>query len=259
MAQKPSLIFVPGAWHTPEYWGKVMSAMETQHYKCIPITLPTSQSTSTSVNFSTDVKVVRDAILAQTTQGLDVVVIAHSYGGGVGPSAIKGLTRKQTNDSTTADTKTGHVIGLCLIGTGFVASGMSFMEFLGGKPPPFWDADYENNLMPLILDPIDMFYHDLPEGEAKYWMGKLTKQALTSTTEGYEAAYEGWRDVPVWYVITKADKAHPVEVQRMLAQTARKAGADVTVREIDASHSPMLSKPDETADIVRQAVEAVTG
>ncbi|KAJ4264412.1 hypothetical protein NW762_005611 [Fusarium torreyae] len=258
MTQKPSLIFVPGAWHTPEYWGKVMSAIEAQHYKCIPVTLPTTQSTSTSVNFSTDVKTVHDAILAQTIQGVDVVVIAHSYGGGVGASAIKGLTRKHTNDSSTTDTNTGHVIGLCLVGTGFVASGMSFMEALGGKPPPFWEADYENNLMPFKIDPVEMFYHDLPESDAKYWVGKLTNQALTSTTEGYETAYEGWRDVLVWYVITADDKAHPLEVQRMFAQNAQKAGADVTTREIDTSHSPMLSKPNETADIVRHAIEAFT-
>ncbi|KAL4731536.1 hypothetical protein ACLX1H_000507 [Fusarium chlamydosporum] len=237
MAHKPSLIFVPGAWHTPDCWGKVMAAMEAKGYKCIPVTLPTTQSTNTSVNFSTDVKAVRDTIVRETAQGLDVVVLVHSYGGAVGASAIKGLSRKTAEN----DGNNGHVIGLFMIGTGFVAPGMSFLEGIGGKPPPTWDADYENNTMPIKVDPVNMLYHDLPEEEARYWAGKLTDQALTSMTDGYEVSYEGWKDVPVWYIMTVEDKALPVEVQRMFAESAKEAGADLTSREIASSHSPMLN------------------
>jgi hypothetical protein len=58
---------------------------------------------------------VRDAILGETIQELSVIVV-HSYGGLLGASATKGLTR---NDyaSSTADAKAGHVIGLFIIST----------------------------------------------------------------------------------------------------------------------------------------------
>jgi hypothetical protein len=36
---------------------------------------------------------------------------------------------------------------------------------------------------------------------------------------------------------------------------AKDAGADVTLREITSSHSPMLSKPKETADFILDAVK----
>ncbi|KAF4454418.1 hypothetical protein F53441_3044 [Fusarium austroafricanum] len=250
---KPSLIFVPSSWHTPEYWGKVISGMEAQGFKCIPVTLPTTQSANTSVNYSHDIQAVQDAISAETSLGLDVVVTAHAYGGPVGCSAVKGFTSKSDTDA-----KSGHVIGLFMIATGFVYTGTSFMDAMGGKPPPTWDADYENNLMVIVVDPIDMLYNDLPEEEAEYWVGKLTQNALTSCTEGHEESYEGWRDVPVWLLMTTEDRTFPFEAQKMAVRAAEKAGAVLTKRTIESSHSPMLSKPDETIGIMLEAIEAFT-
>jgi len=254
MTSKPTLIFVPGAWHTPEYWGKVISAMESKQYTCEPVTLPTTQDTSKGVNFASDVTRVRDAIAEEISFGRDVVLVVHSYGGAVGASAIKQLSRK----TALPDEGKGHVIGLFMVATGFAAPGMSFLEGIGGKPPPTWDADYENNTMPLKVDPVNMLYHDLPKIEAETWVGKLTEQALTSVTDGYELAYEGWKDVPVWYIITTEDRALPVEMQRMFADTAEKAGAELTRREIASSHSPMLSQPEETAKHLEDAIKAFT-
>ncbi|KAH7233558.1 Alpha/beta hydrolase fold-1 [Fusarium tricinctum] len=258
MTGNPSLVFVPGAWHTAEYWGKVKSAMESHKYRCTSVTLPTTQSTSTSVNFSHDVKAVQDAIVAETAQGFDVVVAVHSYGGAVGSSAMKGFTQQSSDNASTGDTKTGRVIGLFMVATGFVYVGKSFLEAFGGKPPPTWEADYENNIMTICVDPIDMLYHDLPEEEAKEWVGKLTPNALTSCTTGYEVSYEGWRDVPAWLIMTKEDRAFPFEAQKMISRAAEKAGAMLTKREIDSSHSPMLSKPGEVVDFLLEAIAAFT-
>lgn len=252
MTNKPTLIFVPGAWHTPECWHKVISAMESKQYKCKPVTLPTTQDTSKDVNFASDVTAVREVIAEEISFGLDVVLAVHSYGGGVGASAIKQLSRK----TASSDEGKGHVIGLFMVATGFIAPEQSFLEGLGGKPPPTWDIDYENNTVPFKVDPIDMLYHDLPKSEAESWVAKLTQQALTALTDGYELAYEGWKDVPVWYIITTKDRALAVEVQRQFAESAEKAGADLTLREIASSHSPMLSKPEETAKHLEDAIAA---
>ncbi|KAF9774454.1 hypothetical protein IL306_007531 [Fusarium sp. DS 682] len=254
MAQKPSLIVVPGVWQTHIYWGKIVSAMEAKDFKCIPVTLPTSQSTSTEVNFSHDVKAIREAIESETSQGLDVVLLAHSTGGRSAQSAMKGLTRKSNN------TNEGHgnVIGLFMIAASFVRDGISFMDAIGGKSPPTVEPDYENNMVTIKVDPIDLLYHDLPEEEAKDWVAKHTPLTLTVLTDGYEAAYEGWRDVPVWYIMTKDDRNVPFEAQKMHVRAAEKAGADVTKREIQSSHSPMLSKPDEVVKHLEEAIEAFT-
>lgn len=75
--------------------------------------------------------------------------------------------------------------------------------------------------------------------------------------KGGEDSYAGWMDVPVWFLAATDDKALPFELQKMFITGARKAGADVTVKEIVSSHSPMLSKPQETADLILEAVAAL--
>lgn len=136
MSQKPTLVFVPGAWHSAIVWDKVISLLEPQGYNCIVVTLPTTMS-DPSKSFGDDFQAVRDVIKSQTSQGKDVVVVVHSYGGAVGVSAIKDLTRQKTDASTAAtDSSQGHVIGIAAMATGFGPSGTTFLEALGGNPPP---------------------------------------------------------------------------------------------------------------------------
>ncbi|KAF7557082.1 hypothetical protein G7Z17_g905 [Cylindrodendrum hubeiense] len=252
MSQKPSIVFVPGAWHIPETWGKVTTELEAHQYKCAAVALPTTLSAS--ANFADDVKAVQDKIVAETSQGRNVVVVTHSYGGAVGASALKGLTLPKTG----ASTESGHVIGFMLIASGFMVTGVTFLEGLGGKPPPIWKEDTDTGLAVFTVDPRDLFYHDLPEEEGKYWVEKLQNQSMKAFTEGYEAGYAGWKDVPVWYLATTDDHSHPLEVQKHFVKIAQDDGGDVTIREIDSSHSPMLSKPKETADIIIEAATAFT-
>jgi hypothetical protein len=42
----------------------------------------------------------------------------------------------------------------------------------------------------------------------------------------------GWMEVPVWYLACSKDLVVPVEIQRMLIQAAKDAGANVKSREI---------------------------
>ncbi|KAK7424097.1 hypothetical protein QQX98_000707 [Neonectria punicea] len=250
MSSKPTLIFVPGAWHTPETWGKVTSAMKAHQFKCVSVTLPTTLA-NPAANFSDDFKAVRDAILAETTQGRNVVLVVHSYGGAVGGSAIHGLAKPQ-------DDASGRVIGYFMTATGFTKANSTFLDGFGGKPPPIWYLNPETGFTDIIVDPRELFYHDLPEEEGNYWVGKLQKQSTRALNEGAEDTHEGWKEVPIWYLATVEDKALPVQAQRAYVQDAKDAGGDVTLREIASSHSPMLSKPDETVAVMLEAITTFT-
>jgi predicted peptidase len=83
---------------------------------------------------------------------------------------------------------------------------------------------------------------------------KARKQSLKALTSGGEYVYSGWKDVPVWFLATAGDKAFPVQVQRMFVQGVKDAGADVTLREFESSHSSMLSRPEETVEFILEAV-----
>ncbi|GFF78815.1 conserved hypothetical protein [Aspergillus udagawae] len=151
-----------------------------------------------SATFKDDIDAAREAISSATNQGRNVVVLAHSYGGMVGNSAIKGFTRPQ---DATAPT-TGYVIGLILIASGFTLTGLSFMDPFFSRSPPSWRVNSETGYAELVAPPRELFYHDLPAEEAEFWVSQLTPQRLKALFEGGEHAYAGWKDVPVWYIGT---------------------------------------------------------
>jgi pimeloyl-ACP methyl ester carboxylesterase len=231
--------------------------MEAQQYKCVKATLPSTTGNPSS-SFKDDIDAIRDIIVAETTQGHDVVVVVHSYGGAVGVSAVKDLTKPKEGNSSP-----GHVIGIASMASAFGPTGTSFTEGMDGKLPQSWKLDEESGFAVIVAEaqPRELFYHDLPEEEGNYWVGRIEPQSLKSfmDPEGGKYYYAGWMDVPVWYLGTAEDKALPFEVQKMLVGMAKDAGGDFTVREVQSSHSPMLSKPKEVADFLLEAVAAFVG
>jgi pimeloyl-ACP methyl ester carboxylesterase len=275
MSNLPTLVFVPGSWHKSTCYKKITKLLQEKHkLKCISITLP-STTGNPDATFKDDIDVAREAISSKTSSGHDVVVIAHSYGGMVGNSAIKDFTKPRDavpSSSTSTSTSTGvqhidqsqtptagHVIGIILIASGFTLTGLSFMDPLFGHPPPSWRINKETGYADLVTPPRELFYHDLPPDEADYWASQLTTQSLKALFEGGEFAYAGWMDVPVWYIGTIEDRGLPVAMQRIQVGMEREMGGTVEHRELQTSHSPFLSRPEETVGILLDAVEAFTG
>lgn len=285
MSSNPTLVFIPGSWHKPICYDPVIRILQDQHnLKCTAVTLP-STSNNPAATFKDDVDAARAAIAHETNQGRNVVVIAHSYGGMVGNSAIKGFTKEQqavdvdlatataTVRATGADTPTqhasarkttpiptpGHIIGLILIASGFTFTGVTFMAPFLNRPPPAWRVNNQTGYAELVTPPAELFYHDLPPESAGYWTSQLTTQSLKALFEGGEHAYAGWKDVPVWYIGTVEDRGLPVLAQRMSVGMARGMGGKVEHRELCTSHSPFLSQPEATVGIVVEAVGAFMG
>ncbi|KAL0940208.1 uncharacterized protein CTRU02_202971 [Colletotrichum truncatum] len=272
MPNLPALIFIPGSWHKPSCYDKITSILQKGYrLKCLSVTLPSTSGNPTAT-FRDDVDAARCVISSEIVQGNDVVVIAHSYGGMVGNSAIKAFAhpRDVAMDASSATPtltishqeepkKIGRIVGLILIASGFTLTGLSFMDPFFGHPPPSWRVNATTGYAEIVADPRELFYHDLPSEEAQYWVSQLTTQSLKALFEGGEYAFAGWQDVPVWYLGTVEDRGLPVVVQRMQVGMAREMGGKVEHRELQTSHSPFLSQPEETADFVVEAVEAFTG
>ncbi|KAJ5152206.1 hypothetical protein N7492_010501 [Penicillium capsulatum] len=261
MSHLLTLVFIPGSWHRPTCYDKVIKLLQEQHgLKCVAITLP-STAGNPAATFKEDLDAARDAIASEITQGRDVVVVAHSYGGMVGNSAIKGFAQPRHNASPEQNEarETGHVVGLILIASGFTFTGLSFMDPFFGHPPPSWRVNSTTGYAELVTPPRELFYHDLPAEEAEFWSSQLTTHSLKSLFEGGEYTYAGWKDVPVWYIGTIQDRGLPVVAQRMQVGMARQMGGCVEHKELDTSHSPFLSQPEATVRIMMQAVDSLTG
>lgn len=65
---------------------------------------------------------------------------------------------------------------------------------------------------------------------------------------------EGWRGLPMTYVITQKDIAIFPIIQGGIVTSLN---TDVVVKWIDASHSPFLSQPKAIADWIREAAGEV--
>ncbi|EGD95979.1 hypothetical protein TESG_03441 [Trichophyton tonsurans CBS 112818] len=260
MSNLPTLVFIPGAWHKPTCFEKITNILSERNFKCVLVTLPSTQG-SPEATFKDDLDAARTAISDETTQGRDVVVLAHSYGGMVGNSAIKGFTRPQDSptDQGQQSSGPGYIIGLILIASGFTFTGLAFMDPFLGRPPPLWRVNKETGFAELVASPREAFYHDVPADEAEYWCSQLQPQSLKALFEGGEHSYSGWLDVPCWYIGTTEDKGLPLFIQRMQAGMARYMGASVECRELRTSHSPFLSHPKDTARLILEAIGRFTG
>lgn len=259
----PVFVLIPGAWHRSTCYDKVVDLLKTQYgLPSYAVTLP-STAGNPKATFKEDVDAARAVIQSQINANHDVVVVAHSYGGMVGNSAIKNLTAPRitsvgvTNEEQEIEKsidlpRQHYVIGLVLISSGFTLTGLAFMDPFFGRPPPSWRKNTATGFAELVTPGRQLFYHDLPRAEAEHHVSQLTPQSLRALFEGGEYAYAGWRDLPtaVWYIGTSADKAFPVVAQRMVVGFARGVGQDVVHHEMPTSHSPFLSKPEETTRLL---------
>lgn len=89
-----------------------------------------------------------------------------------------------------------------------------------------------------------------PEAQKK-WISKLGSFSYRSMFS--PLGYAAWKDVPSTYLVCEHDNAIPPQGQHGMIQSAKDAGADVDVHTLKASHSPFLSLPKETANIIRKA------
>ncbi|KAH7092469.1 Alpha/beta hydrolase family-domain-containing protein [Paraphoma chrysanthemicola] len=277
MANLPTLLFIPGAWHKPTCFHKVIDILQHRyHLKCVTVTLSSTKG-NPEATFKDDLDAARAVLTNETSAGRDVLLIAHSYGGMIGNSAIKGFTRtygakEDTSTATSTSTSssiqqisrhhppsTGHVIGLVLITSGFTLTGLAMMDLFFGIPPPFMRKNTATGFSELVTPPRKAFYHDLTADEAEEAIAQLTPQSSKALFEGGEYAYSGWKDVPLWYIGATEDGSFPVVAQRINVGMARSMGANVEHRELRTSHSPFLSQPEEVVKILVDAVEVFTG
>lgn len=95
-----------------------------------------------------------------------------------------------------------------------------------------------------------MFCQDVPAELAAVMAA--TQRPGTLVSLGEPSGPPAWKQKPTWYMVGQQDRVIPPHVERAMAQ---RAGA--TTVEVDSSHVPMVSWPDDVADLVRAAVAGV--
>ncbi|DAA72706.1 TPA_exp: Uncharacterized protein A8136_5941 [Trichophyton benhamiae CBS 112371] len=248
---KPTIALVPGAWHTPAHYEEFLAIFEKAGYPTACLQLPGVDSAAPKdETVASNAAYLREKLLLPLLDdGKNVVLVMHSFGGCVGSVAAAGLSKKDRGSS-------GGVVGLIFI-AGFLAKeSMSLFDALGGKFDDFVNVDETTGQLTLD-NPTDVLFHDVPGDVAAKAAGQLKQQALSvlksssSAPAWQEEFYNGGRR---GYIRATQDRCVPAAIQTMMLD---KSGLDWNIKDIETSHSPYLSHPQETFDIINGMITAI--
>ena len=219
------LLLVPGGFHGVWVWEKVIDRLAALGWPTHTVELPSvAAKGQPRYGMHDDAVAVRRRVAAIDDP---VVVVAHSYGGLVATQAAAGLTNVT------------HIIYLA----GFQLDIGDSLLGVVGDPPPWWIIDGD---MLIAGRPLETFYHDAPPDDASRAIDRLQPSSYSMVTDRLTAA--AWRTIPSTYVICEEDQAVAPAAQEQLAKRATK------IRRLPSSHSPMLSRPAEVAQIIVHTV-----
>ncbi|KAI0006804.1 alpha/beta-hydrolase [Xylariaceae sp. FL0662B] len=244
-AKKPILVFVPGAWFTPEYLEPVTAILQRAGYVCDSVTLPCVNAEQTNPaqipqSFDPDVAAVRRAVTKHLDAGHDVVLVAHSYGGVVGSEAVRGLDRGARGSGSSAVVHLVYVAALVLdVGT---------LVWPTGRPPVPDD--------PYILQGDLVFRAPEPEAVSHYSPAQVEMLSGSLHSHAWKAftspiTHAAWRVIPGTFLRAKGDPFVGFDPPE-----GHKFGEVV---EIEGDHFPFVTATEETAEAIRKAVESSTG
>ncbi|MCJ1307507.1 hypothetical protein MMC25_001153 [Agyrium rufum] len=243
----------------PECYDPIRTIFESRGYRCICPALPSSGAKSYSLDedFTGDIDAIRVPIL-KLVEDTGVVVVVHSYAGLSGGQALEGLDK----ESCKAKGLKGGVIRIIYVNAYLVPEG--FQHSPRGTRDnmiPIMQTDFESGTITLDLSGAkDLLYQDMSLSSAMPWVEKLRTQSLGvyySTT-----IHAAWRHIPTSYIICTLDLPSTVGIIHHLISTAKASGAHKvdSVIEVDAGHSPFLSRPEWTVDtLIAEAAKVYSG
>jgi hypothetical protein len=164
----------------------------------------------------------------------------HSAGGVTGSEGTINLSKSERQ----AAGKPGGVIRMVYL-TAF-ANPEGEGVYHGTRGPAPWIDVGEKTTMP--KDPIYQFYHDVDPEEAKEAVEKMGRHSLAAMWTAPK--YAAWKHIPSTYLVCEEDLAIPVAFQEAMVSAP---GTKFTVERCKSAHSPFLSMPDFTAEVVRRA------
>ena len=223
---KPSIVFCHGLWADGSCFSKLIVPLQAEGYECI--------AAQYGLNSTAEDVAVTKATIGRVSG--PVILVGHSYGGSV-------ITGAGTDD------RVAGLVYICALAPDADESSQT-QQANFPRTAVFSHIDVKDGRIWLLPDGIDDFAGDLTAQEKK----------LVLATQGvpkpdlFEAKVGGtaWRSKPSWYIVGKKDRTVHPDLERAMA---KRMGA--TTYELDSSHVPMLSRPDEVLDVIRAAIAGV--
>ena len=237
---KPTIVLVPGAWHKVLQYTPLISRLERAGYEVHGVDYSSTGPNPTNANFDPDVAVVSNTIAKLADRGDNVMVVVHSAAGIIAGEAAEGLSKAERKKNG----REGGIVRMVYICAFAAAEGVALWDATGGPDP--W----------IIVDgailhpdrPKEIFYNlctpEVAEENARQ-LSCLARGLCES-----KPTYAAWKHIPSTYLICENDKAIPPAAQEAMVS---QPGAKFDVVRCEGDHSPFLSLPDFTAEVVRRA------
>jgi pimeloyl-ACP methyl ester carboxylesterase len=229
MNGRPNIVLVHGAWADGSCWSGVIERLQADGFEVRAPQFPMN-------SLADDVARLRQVLAFRDGPTL---VVGHSYGGQI---------------MTALGTETSNVVGLVYIAAFGLDEGESLGALLSQGPVTpalahlFTDARGFNWISE--DDFVNHFAADVDQTQAKVLYA--VQQPLTGSALGEVMGFPAWKSLPSSYLVAQNDETLPADAQR---QFAARMGA--TTVEIPSSHVPMVSQPNEVADLIAKAANAV--
>ncbi|MEO5564350.1 MAG: alpha/beta hydrolase [Chitinophagaceae bacterium] len=228
MAQKPNIVLVHGAWADGSSWSKVIAILKKNEYNVVA-------TQHALISLADDTETTRR--VAEAQEG-PTILVGHSYGGAV---------------ITEAAGNCPNVIGLVYVAAFAPNVGESLNSLAAGAPPPpGFTAVRPDKYGMLWLDKnlfAENFCQDVEPEEAEVMAA--TQQPIAARCFDDKVTNAGWQKLPCWYQISAQDRMIPPPAQQFMGERIK-----AKIVFLPSSHTPMVSHPEEIADIIMQGAKA---
>ncbi|EGU71880.1 hypothetical protein FOXB_17610 [Fusarium oxysporum f. sp. conglutinans Fo5176] len=223
MTRKPTIVFAPGAWHSPDSFRPVRNALQARGWETDAVTYPSVGAEPPTKGIPDDAAALRNVLDDLANQGL-------------------GYEQRQKEG------KAGGIVTFLYLAAFVTPVGQSILKLLGGRWLPWMRVEGSY----VFADtPEEVFYHDVPLDLQKEAAAALTHECVRAWTD--EVDYEPWHDMHCLYFVCEEDRAVPAAMQEQMAQIL---GPDSVIFRSRTSHSPFLSAVEDVVDGVEKAAHS---
>jgi len=238
-AKTNTYVLVHGAWQAPYVWEEVRSDLENQGNKVIVVELPGHGSDNTPTH-TLNLNVYLDKVVdALSNVNGKVILVGHSMGGMV--------------ISAVAEKVPSKISKLVYIGAFLPKSGEALTDLAFSDPDSQLGASLVPSQDQLTLDVkqenlTDLFIHDGTQAAKDKVIANYRAEPAIPLADKVALTPENFGEVEKVYIKTLLDVVVSPGLQdRMIADAGIK-----TIYEVNTSHSPFLSQPQEVSKLLLQ-------
>ncbi len=220
---KPSIVLVHGVWSDGSMWREVVTLLAHQGFPVRAAQIPLT-------SFAEDVAAVNRMLDHQEGP---VVLVGHSYGGGVISEAGNHPKVAKLVYIAALAPQPGEPLGAIL-----------------GRNPPAAQIEMRPDEHGFVWATSGQFQdaiaHDIHRGLVH--LAVAVQKPFATEIFDATVAVPAWQSKPSWYLVATEDRILNPKTQREIA-----AAIHAQVRETQTSHLPLLSKPEAVANIIAEA------